>query len=113
MQRDLFEAREEPAKFYSWQAFITSNILAELPWNVLAALLIFLCWYYPTGMYHNATGGSTRVILEKNGLMIVFLFEYLTYASTFGQLMQVGVELAETAAKLSHAVFLVLLMFCG
>lgn len=113
MQRDLFEAREQSAKFYSWQAFITANFLVELPWNTLVALLIFLCWYYPTGMYRNATGGSTQVMLEKNGLMIVFLWEYLTYASTFGQLMQVGVELAETAAKLSHVAFLLLLMFCG
>ncbi|KAM3079444.1 Multidrug resistance protein [Clarireedia jacksonii] len=113
MQRVLFESREQPAKFYSWQSFIVGSILAELPWNTLAALLIFLCWYYPTGMYHNATGGSTRMILEKNGLMIVLFWEYLMYASTFGQLMQVDLELAETAAKLSYVVFLLLLMFCG
>jgi ATP-binding cassette subfamily G (WHITE) protein 2 (PDR) len=41
-QRALYEARERPAKIYSWQVFILSNIHIELPWNALMAVLVFV-----------------------------------------------------------------------
>lgn len=46
-QRELYEARERPSKTYSWQAFMLSNILSELPYDVLMGTMIFFCWYYP------------------------------------------------------------------
>jgi ATP-binding cassette, subfamily G (WHITE), member 2, PDR len=53
-QRALFEARERQSKSHSWQSFIVSNIVVELPWNALMAVLMFFCWYYPIGLYRNA-----------------------------------------------------------
>src|ERR1700712_1561288 len=47
IQRSLYEARERPSKAYSWKAFMLSNIVVELPWNTLMAVLMFICWYYP------------------------------------------------------------------
>lgn len=44
-QRALYEVRERPAKTYSWKAFMLSNILVELPWQTLMAVIIFFCWY--------------------------------------------------------------------
>jgi ATP-binding cassette subfamily G (WHITE) protein 2 (PDR) len=41
VQRALYEARERPAKTYSWQAFMVAQILVELPWQV--SLLVLLC----------------------------------------------------------------------
>ena len=111
MQRALFEARERPAKIYSWPAFIISNILVELPWNTLSAIIIFLCWYYPVGMYRNAI--STKSILERNGVMVLLIWVYLIYASTFGYMVQVGLELTMMAGNLSNAAFFLSLMFCG
>lgn len=32
-QRTLYEARERPAKTYSWQSFMFANITVELVWN--------------------------------------------------------------------------------
>lgn len=32
-QRSLYEARERPAKTYSWKIFVLSNIVVEIPWN--------------------------------------------------------------------------------
>lgn len=52
-QRDLYEAREPLAKINSWKVFMISNIVVELPWNSLMSVLIFLCWYYPIGLYRN------------------------------------------------------------
>jgi ATP-binding cassette subfamily G (WHITE) protein 2 (PDR) len=44
-QRALYEVRERPSKTYSWQAFMYSNIIAEIPWQTLMAIIMFFCWY--------------------------------------------------------------------
>lgn len=46
-QRELYEARERPSKTYSWQVFMFSNIVSELPYAIVMGTLIFFCWYYP------------------------------------------------------------------
>lgn len=46
-QRELYEARERPSKTYSWQVFMLSNIVSEIPYGVVMGTLIFFCWYYP------------------------------------------------------------------
>lgn len=33
LQRTMYEARERPAKSYSWMAFLFANILVEMAWN--------------------------------------------------------------------------------
>ncbi|CAN9399732.1 unnamed protein product [Alternaria alternata] len=48
-QRALYEVRERPSKAYSWKAFMISNIVVELPWNSLMAVLIFFCCSAETG----------------------------------------------------------------
>lgn len=110
VQRALFEAREYPAKIYSWPAFIISNVLVELPWNTLVAIIVFLSWYYPTGMYENAL--LTKTMLERNGVMLLFIWVYLIYASTFGFMVQIGLEFTELAGSLLNVAFLLSLMFC-
>lgn len=59
-QRSLYEVRERPSKTYSWQSFMTANILVEIPWNTLMAVIIFICWYYPIGLYRNAEPNENR-----------------------------------------------------
>jgi ATP-binding cassette subfamily G (WHITE) protein 2 (SNQ2) len=43
--RNIYEIREGPTKFYGWTALITSALISELPWNILASSMFFLCWY--------------------------------------------------------------------
>jgi hypothetical protein len=35
--RGIYEIRERPSHMYSWTALVTSQILAELPWNLLGS----------------------------------------------------------------------------
>lgn len=35
-QRTMYEARERPAKAYSWKAFIGANIVVEMVWNTVS-----------------------------------------------------------------------------
>jgi ATP-binding cassette subfamily G (WHITE) protein 2 (PDR) len=63
-QRSLYEVRERPSKTYSWQAFVVSNIVGDLPWNLICATLMYFCWYYPVSSglpFHKCSGSSTSV----------------------------------------------------
>lgn len=106
--RALFESRERSAKTYSWPAFIVSNILVDIPWNTLMAIIVFLCWYYPMGMYRNSL--SIKMMLERNGVMILLIWVYLIYASTFGYMIQIGLESIEIAGIVSTTALF--LLFC-
>jgi ATP-binding cassette, subfamily G (WHITE), member 2, PDR len=80
-QRSLYEARERPSKTYSWQAFMLSNIIVELPYQTLMAVVIFFCWYYPIGLYRNAI--PTNSVHERGFLMFLLVWMFLLFASTF------------------------------
>ncbi|KAI2685987.1 hypothetical protein CBS147355_1474 [Penicillium roqueforti] len=46
--RGLYESREANSKIYSWAAFVTSTIIPELPYSVVAGSIYFNCWYWGT-----------------------------------------------------------------
>ncbi|KAL4922188.1 ABC-2 type transporter-domain-containing protein [Aspergillus aurantiobrunneus] len=110
-QRSLYEARERPSKAYSWQVFMTANILVELPWNTLMAVLIFVCWYYPIGLYNNAK--PTDAVTERGGLMFLLIWTFLLFTSTFAHMVIAGIELAETGGNVATMLFSLCLIFCG
>ena len=74
-QRSLYEARERQSKTYSWQAFILSNILVEICWNSLVAVVIFFCYYYPVGLYQNAQ--HTDQVHLRGALYFLFLLQFM------------------------------------
>lgn len=69
--RDIFEAREKKAKFYSWQVFCFGEIIAEVPYLLICAVLFWGCWYPTAGLdlHGNAAG---PVFLE----MVFYEFLY-------------------------------------
>jgi len=111
IQRSIFEVRERPSKMYSWKVFMASNIIVELPWNFLVALLMFFCWYYPVGLYANAE--PTDAVHERGALMFLFLLVFLWFTSTFTNMVIAGVETAETGGNIANLLFALLLLFCG
>ncbi|KAL2831875.1 ABC-2 type transporter-domain-containing protein [Aspergillus pseudoustus] len=110
-QRSLYEARERPSKGYSWQAFMCSNIVVELPWNTLMAAIIYFCWYYPIGLYNNAS--QTDSTTEKGGLMFLLIWVFLLFTSTFSHMVIAGIELPETGGNIATMLFSLCLVFCG
>ncbi|KAL2060712.1 hypothetical protein VTL71DRAFT_9353, partial [Oculimacula yallundae] len=111
VQRSLYEARERPAKTYSWKVFMLSNILVELPWNTLMAILIFVGWYYPIGLYRNAEYNGTGA--ESAMTVLLFMWVYMIFTSTFGHMVQAGVDLAEMGGNYANLLFMLSLIFCG
>lgn len=83
LQRSLYEVRERPAKTYSWQSFMLANIIVELPWQTLLAVLSFLCWYYPLGLYKNAQ--YTDSLNERAGLMFLFIWAVYMVRQSFSR----------------------------
>lgn len=110
-QRSLYEVRERPSKTYSWQAFMLSNILVEIPWNSLMAVIIFFCWYYPIGLYRNAE--PTGAVTERGGLFFLFVWQFLLFTSTFTSMVISAIETAETGGNIANLMFTLCLVFCG
>jgi ATP-binding cassette subfamily G (WHITE) protein 2 (PDR) len=111
VQRALYEVREQPSKTYSWKVFMMSNIIVELPWNTLMAVLIFFTWYYPIGMYRNAIPDGQ--VHERGALMFLLVWAFLMFASTFTHMIIAGIETAETAGNIATLLFSLTLIFCG
>lgn len=110
-QRALYEVRERPSKTYSWKAFMLSNIVAELPWNLICATLLFFCWYYPIGLYANAAESNS--VHERGALMWLLILDFLMFTSTFAHMIIAGIDTAETGGNIGNLLFSLSLIFCG
>ncbi|KAF2270328.1 ABC transporter-like protein [Lojkania enalia] len=110
-QRALYGVREFPSKTYSWRVFILSNILVEIPWNSLMAMLIFVSWYYPIGLRHNAVEAGQGT--EGGALMILFVLAFMIFAGTFTHTVLAGLDTAEAAGSVTNLLFSISLIFCG
>jgi ATP-binding cassette subfamily G (WHITE) protein 2 (PDR) len=105
IQRSLFEARKRPSKAYSWVAFIFANIIVEIPYQVLLAVLTWAAWYYPVFGTHNTS--------EESGVMLLFLIEFMVFCSTFGQMVVAALPDAKTAGNVVTLLFSMMLTFNG
>ncbi|KAL0581116.1 Multidrug resistance protein [Marasmius crinis-equi] len=110
-QRSLYEVRERPSKAYSWKAFMLANELAEMPWNAFASVLVYVCWYYPIGLYRNAQ--PTDSVTERGGLTWLLLLTFLLFTSTFSHMVIAGIPTAETGGNIAQLMFGLILVFCG
>ncbi|KAK4498394.1 hypothetical protein PRZ48_011052 [Zasmidium cellare] len=110
-QRDLYEARERPSKVYTWKAFIFSNLIVELAWNALMAVIMFVCFYYPIGLQNNAV--PTDTVHSRGIQFFLFVLQYMLFSSTLSHMIIVGVADAETGGSLANLLIILSLIFCG
>ncbi|KAF7349234.1 hypothetical protein MSAN_01712800 [Mycena sanguinolenta] len=110
-QRSLYEVRERPSKAYSWIAFILAQMLVEIPWQLLCALLCYFLWYYPIGLYRNAI--PMDQVKERGALMFLFILQFMLFISTFSQMVVAGIETTETAGNIGNLLFVLTLLFSG
>ncbi|KAK2063441.1 hypothetical protein LY76DRAFT_535057 [Colletotrichum caudatum] len=109
-QRSLYEVRERPSKTYSWKVFMLSQIVTEIPWNSLMSFFMFLCIYYPVGLYDN---GDPSQKSERAGLMWLLFWQFLVFTCTFAHACIAVADSAEMGGNLSNVMYLMCLMFCG
>jgi ABC-type multidrug transport system permease subunit len=111
LQRDLYEVRECPSKTYSWIAFILAQVIVELPWNSIAAVITFFPFYYLIGMNHNAA--PTDAVAERGGLWFLLLWSFLIHCGTFTTMVVAAAATAEIGAILALLLFVFCIVFCG
>ncbi|KAM5355176.1 hypothetical protein ACJ41O_001822 [Fusarium nematophilum] len=110
-QRTMYEARERPSKTYSWKAFMISTILVEAAWNSLMAVLSFVCWYFPTGLYRNAY--ATDAVDSRGATVFLHVWMFFMFTSTFAHMIIAGFETAEVAGGLVTLIMIMIFSFCG
>jgi ATP-binding cassette subfamily G (WHITE) protein 2 (PDR) len=75
------------------------------------SIFIFTAWYFPVGMYRNAD--SHHAAAGNGGTVLLFMWVYMMYMSTFAHMIQAGVELAAMAGNYANLLFMLTLIFCG
>ncbi|KAH7369377.1 ABC-2 type transporter-domain-containing protein [Plectosphaerella cucumerina] len=109
-QRSLYEVRERPSKTYSWKIFMLSQIVTEIPWNSLMSVFMFVCVYYPVGLYQN---GDSSMTAERGALMWLLFWQFLVFTCTFAHACIAITDTAEAGGNLANIVFMLSLFFCG
>lgn len=100
--RSIYEVRERPSKMYSWSAWVTSELVMELPWNIFCGTVFFFCWYWTVG-YPTSRAGYTYLMLS------VLLPAYYT---TVGQVTAAMAPTPEVAGLIFTSIFnFVLLLY--
>ncbi|WVW81393.1 hypothetical protein I302_103385 [Kwoniella bestiolae CBS 10118] len=102
--RDIFEAREKKAKLYSWQAFCFGEIVAEIPYLLVCALLYFAPWYPVVGF-------SFKPSVAGPVYLQMTLYEFLY--TGIGQFVAAYAPNAVFAALVNPLLIGVLVSFCG
>jgi hypothetical protein len=41
--RTIFEVRERRSRMYHWTALVTSQLIVEIPWNILGSSVFYWC----------------------------------------------------------------------
>ncbi|KAL2844337.1 ABC-2 type transporter-domain-containing protein [Aspergillus pseudoustus] len=110
-QRTLYEARERPAKAYSWVIFLAANMIVELAWNSLMGLFSFLFWYFPLGLYRNAEW--TDAVHSRGITACLHLWVFFVFTSTFANMLIAGIETEQVAGALLNFFFNIMFAFAG
>lgn len=75
------------------------------------AILCFIVWFYPVGLYQNAEYTDTIHIRSTHAVLIIWAS--FLFASSFGHMLIAGLESAEIASSLSNIMFILMYAFCG
>ncbi|KAF7594206.1 hypothetical protein BBP40_009910 [Aspergillus hancockii] len=102
--RNLYESREANSKIYSWVAFVTSAILPELPYSIVAGSIYFNCWYW--GVWFPRDSFSSGYVW-----MLLMLFE-MFYVG-LGQFIAALAPNELFASLLVPCFFIFVVIFCG
>ncbi|KAL5615982.1 hypothetical protein FOBRF1_004730 [Fusarium oxysporum] len=110
-QRMMYEARERPAKAYSWTAFLGANIVVELSYNTAMSVFSFLLWYFPMGLYRNARETGTQH--SRSTTIFLFIWAFFIFTTSFAFLAIAGLDSAEVAGGIVGLLTIMMFTFCG
>lgn len=103
--RSLYEVRERPSRVYSWKVFILSQMLVEVPWQILLGICAWACFYFPVF----GTSGSS----DSQGLVLLFVIQFYMYAATIAQMVVAAIPNPALGAMLAVLMFGMSFIFNG
>ncbi len=102
--RQLWTAREQPSRMYSWPVLVTANILVEIPWNICCGTIFFLCYYWTVGFPSEASRAGYHYLMYM-------LFEL--YFASFAQWVAAFSANAMISSVLFSTFFSFVIVFNG
>ncbi|SCZ91970.1 BZ3500_MvSof-1268-A1-R1_Chr5-3g08254 [Microbotryum saponariae] len=103
--RTLYLARERPSRMYNWPVMVFANVVAEIPWNIFAGTLFFLCWYFTCGFDSSPDRAGYAYLLYA------VLFEL--YFASFAQFVAAMSANSMIASVLFSCLFSFVIIFNG
>ncbi|KAG4432132.1 hypothetical protein IFR05_012387 [Cadophora sp. M221] len=103
-QRDLYEVRERPSKAYSWVAFLFANIVIEIPYQIITAVLAYGSYYYAVVGVQSS---------DRQCLVLFFIIQLFVYGGSFAHMTIAALPDAQTAGGIVTLLMLMMTMFCG
>ena len=103
--RSLFEVRERPSRTFSSIVFITTSIIAELPYQLLCAVLVFLSFYFSVFGANQSSGTQSK--------MLAFAIAFYMFTSSFAFLIIAALPDAATAGPIVALLFSLMITFSG
>ncbi|KAJ9368982.1 hypothetical protein DTO282E5_6314 [Paecilomyces variotii] len=104
-QRALYEVRERPSRVYSWKVFILSQIMAELPWQILVGICSWAAFYFPV---FGANQSS-----QRQGLILLFVVQFWIYAASMAIFVVAAIPEPAVASMLAILMFGLSFIFNG
>ena len=92
--------RERKCRTYHWAAFVLSNVVAELVWNTGIAVICFLVWFYPMGLFRNAR--YTGTVHSRSTLVFLDIWSAFLFGSTLAHALIAGAPTSEAASALGN-----------
>jgi len=92
--------RERKCRTYHWAAFVLSNVLAELVWNTVVAVICFLVWFYPMGLFRNARW--TGAVNSRSTLVFLDIWSAFLFGSSLAHALIAGAPTSEAASALGN-----------
>lgn len=110
-RRNIFEAREQKAKMYSWIAFVTGLIVSEIPYLILCAIIYFVCWYFTVGFPTSTAPPATATARTGATFFVMLMYEFLY--TGMGQFIAAYAPNEVFAALTNPMLLGALVSFCG
>ncbi|KAJ6093557.1 hypothetical protein N7486_008846 [Penicillium sp. IBT 16267x] len=104
-QRSLYEVRERPSRTYSWQVFIISQMLVEVPWQFCLGVCSWASFYW-------AVFGTNQTS-EQRVIVLLYICQFFMYAASMAQFVVCAIPEPTLAAMVATLMFGLSFIFNG
>ncbi|CAN6607200.1 protein Snq2p [Trichomonascus vanleenenianus] len=103
--RELFEIREAASNTFHWSALLFSQFIAEIPYHVVFATMLFCSFYFP---------GKFSTDIHVAGMFyFIYAVIFQLYTISFSFLIVNLMPNAPSAAVVTSLLFSFMIQFCG